>query len=188
MTSTSMTLPLGPGAWTLDPAHSAVEFSVRHLGISTIRGRFGGVEATLEVGDDLGSCSLAAEVDMSSVDTGNADRDGHLRSTDIFNVEDQPRMTFASAEIVERGDGRYAVTGDLTLNGATRSQTLDVTFAGTGDNPLDGSTRAGFSATGVVDRTAYGIDWNVPLPAGGFMLGNDIDVTLHAQLIGPSSD
>jgi polyisoprenoid-binding protein YceI len=183
-----MRLPLPSGAWSLDPAHSVVEFSVRHLGISTIRGRFVGIEATMQVGDDLSSSSLSAEIDMSTVDTGDANRDGHLRSSDIFDVERQPKMTFTSTAIADQGGGRYTVVGDMTINGTTRSETLDVEFAGTGSNPLDGSTRAGFSATGHIDRTAYGVDWNVPLPAGGFMLSNDIDLTLHAQLIGPSSD
>ena len=183
-----MALPLGQGTWNLDPAHSVVEFAVRHLGISNIRGRFIGVEASLDVGADLDSSSLTAEVDMSTVDTGNPDRDGHLRSTDIFDVESQPRMRFASTGIAEAGDGRYAVTGDLTINGTTRSETLDVTFNGTGDNPLDGSTRGGFTATGTIDRTAYGIDWNVPLTQGGFMVANDVAVTLNAQLVGPAAD
>ena len=183
-----MALPLTSGDWTMDPAHSVVGFSVRHLGISTIRGRFGDASATLRVGDDLASTSLNAEVDMSSVSTGNEGRDGHLQSTEIFDVESQPKMSFASTSIAEAGDGRYRVTGDLTLNGTTNAETLDVEFFGTETNPMDSSTRAGFAATGKVDRTRYGIDWNVPMPGGGAMLGNDIAVTLDAQLIGPSQE
>jgi len=124
-----MALPLQNGEWSLDPAHSVVEFAVRHLGISTIRGRFGGVEASVVVGSDLGSSSLAAEVDMSSVDTGNADRDTHLRSTDFFDVDTQPKMVFASTSMTQSGDEAYEVVGDLTINGQTHSETLSVTFS-----------------------------------------------------------
>ncbi len=183
-----MSLPLNSGTWSLDPAHSVVEFTVRHLGISLIRGRFTDVSATLDVGGELDGSVLSAEVGMASVTTGDENRDGHLRSTEIFNVESQPKMGFTSTAITAAGDGRYQVTGDMTINGATNSETLDVHFGGTEGNPLDGSTRAGFSATGSIDRTAYGIDWNVPLPTGGTMLGNTIDLTLDAQLIAPSAD
>lgn len=183
-----MTLPLGSGAWTLDPAHSVVGFAVRHLGISSIRGRFTDVSAELQVGEDLTGSSLQAEVAMASVTTGNEGRDGHLQSTDIFNVESQPTMTFASTSIAEAADGRYAVTGDLTLNGTTKNETLDVEFFGSETNPMDGSVRAGFAASGSIDRADYGIDWNVPMPGGGAMLATTIAITLDAQLIGPSEE
>ncbi len=183
-----MSLPLTTGSWTLDPAHSVVDFTVGHLGISKIRGRFLGITATLDVGDELADTSLTADIDMSTVDTGNADRDGHLRSTDIFDAETHPTMRFVSTSIADAGDGAYRLNGDLTIHGVTRSEQLDVAFSGTGANPLDGSTRAGFEATGRIDRTAYGIEWNVPLPAGGFMLANEIDLTISAQLVGPASD
>lgn len=181
-----MALPLGSGDWNLDPAHSVVGFAVRHLGISSIRGRFTDVSATLTVGDVLAATSLQAEVEMASVSTGNEGRDGHLQSTDIFNVESQPKMVFASTSIAEAGDGRYQVTGDMTINGATRTETLEVEFFGSETNPMDGSVRAGFAAAGSIDRTAYGIDWNVPMPGGGAMLATTIAITLDAQLIGPA--
>lgn len=183
-----MALPLSKGDWTMDPAHSVVGFSVRHLGISTIRGRFTDASATLSVGDDLASTALSAEIEMASVSTGNEGRDGHLQSTDIFNVESQPKMSFASTSITEAAGGGYQVTGNLTLNGTTHPETLDVEFFGTETNPMDSSSRAGFAASGKVDRTKYGIDWNVPMPGGGAMLANDIAVTLDAQLVGPSAE
>ena len=96
-------------------------------------------------------------------------------------------MRFVSTGIAEGDDGAYRLTGDLTIHGETRSEELRVLFSGTEDNPLDGSTRAGFEATGRIDRTDYGVDWNVPLTAGGFMLANEIDLTISAQLIGPSA-
>jgi len=181
-----MPLPLPPGEWTLDPVHSNIAFAVRHLGISTLRGRFAAADATLTVGDDLAGSSLAAEIDMSSVDTGNADRDGHLQGTDFFSVETQPKMSFASESIEKAGDNNYRLTGILTLNGHSQTEVLDAVFFGTELNPLDGSTRAGFEATGKIDRSAYGISWNVPLEAGGVMLSNDIDITLNTQLVGPA--
>lgn len=180
-----MALPLASGEWSLDPAHSGVEFAVRHLGISTVRGRFGGVEATLDVGGTLSSSSLSAEIDLSTVDTGNADRDAHLRGTDFFDVETRPTMVFRSQAIQESGDGSYEITGELTINGQTRTETLTANFSGIETFPMDGSTRAGFDASGRIDRTDYGIDFNVPLASGGAMLSDDVDVTLHAQLIGP---
>lgn len=181
-----MTLPLASGTWTLDPVHSNVAFAVRHLGISTLRGRFGQTGATLEVGEKLDDCRLAADIDLSSIDTGNPDRDGHVRSSDFFSVETRPKMTFRSTGIEELGDNRYRLNGILTLNGHAQDETLEAEFFGTEKNPLDGTTRAGFEATGRIDRTAYGINWNVPLEAGGLMLGTNIDITLNAQLVGPA--
>ena len=183
-----MSLPLATGTWSLDPVHSVVQFSIRHLGISSIRGRFAEVESTLDVGDDLGSSQLSATIGMGSIETGNADRDGHVRSSDIFDAEANPQMTFRSSEIVAGADGAYKVTGELGMHGHTNTETLDVTFFGTEDNPLDGSVRAGFLAVGKIDRTAYGIEWNVPLNSGGFMLGKEVDLTIDAQLVGPSAD
>ncbi len=182
-----MELPVESGEWSLDPAHSAVEFAVRHLGISSVRGRFKDATATVVVGDDLASTSLSAEVEMASVDTGNADRDAHLRSTDIFDVESRPKMTFRSTAVAEGADGVYRLTGDLTINGRTRTEVFDARFFGTETFPMDGSRRAGFEATARIDKTDYGVDFNVPLTEGGFMLSDKVDVTIHAQLIGPAA-
>jgi polyisoprenoid-binding protein YceI len=181
-----MSLPLSSGRWTLDPVHSNILFSVRHLGISTLRGRFVQAEASLDVGDDLDTSSLAAEVELSSIDTGNSDRDGHVRSSDFFSVDTRPKMTFHSSSIEELADGRYRFTGTLALNDHSQEETLEAVFFGTEKNPLDGSTRAGFEATGRIDRTDYGINWNVPLDSGGLMLGTGIDITINTQLVGPS--
>ncbi|MGH1488828.1 MAG: YceI family protein [Acidimicrobiales bacterium] len=178
-----MALPVQQGEWTLDMAHSTIGFAVAHLGITTVRGRFTAGSAKLAVGADLASSSLTTEIAMASVDTGNSDRDGHLRSTDVFNVETQPTMAFQSTSISETGDGSYQVTGDMTINGQTKPETLSVTFSGTEVFPMDGSSRAGFSASGTIDKTAYGIEFNVPLAAGGFMLSDNIEVTIDAQLV-----
>lgn len=183
-----MSLPLAAGEWTMDPVHSNISFAARHLGISTIGGRFISGEATLAVGETLADTSLTAEIDLSSVDTGNPDRNGHLQSTDFFSVETKPKMSFASTSIEDLGDNRYRLNGDLTLNDHTQAETLEATFFGTEKNPIDGTTRAGFEATGRIDRTDYGLTWNVPLEAGGVMLSHDIDITLHTQLVGPTAE
>lgn len=183
-----MSLPLAAGQWAIDPTHSVVQFSVRHLGISLIRGRFADIEATVDVAADLASTSLSASIGMGSINTGNADRDGHIQGSDFFNAEANPKMNFASSTIEATGDGSYTVTGELTLNGHTGTETLAISFFGTEDNPLDGSVRAGFAASGQIDRTAYGIDWNVPLTSGGVMLGTEVDIAIDAQLVAPAAE
>ena len=176
-----MTVPLEPGAWTIDPAHSTVEFLIRHLGLSKVRGRFNDFDARLQVGDDLASTTLEATVDLASVDTNNADRDNHLRSTDFFDVDTHPTLTFTSKRVEER-DGRYVVMGDLTLNGVTRPVDLDVDFNGTEVYPMTGKTHAGFTATGEISRKEWGVDFNVPLSAGGVVLGDRVRLEIEAQL------
>ncbi len=181
-----MTLPLSPGTWNVDPAHTVVGFAVRHLGISAIRGRFGDVAASVAVGEDLSTSALTAEIDMSSIDTGNPDRDGHVRSSDFFSLETHPKMSFVSTGITASGGDGFRVAGNLTINGHTQPETLDVEMFGLEDNPFDGTRRAGFAATGRINRVDYGIDWQVPLASGGIMLGQEIDLVIDAQLVGPS--
>ncbi len=185
MSDTLSALPLTAGTWGLDPLHCTVEFTARHMAISKVRGRFHTFDAEVVVGDDLESSSLRATVDMSSVDTGNADRDAHLRNEDFFDVEQHPEMTFASTAIVATSDTTYDVTGDLTINGTTRSETLAVTFHGIETFPGDGSVHAGFEATGTISRLDYGVDFNVPLGAGGFVISDKIGIELDIQLLAP---
>ena len=186
MLTTASTLPLAPGVWTLDPLHCTVEFTVRHMAISKVRGRFHTFDADIVVGDSLDSTRLQAVVDLASVDTNNADRDAHLRGSDFFAVDAHPHMTFASTAITEAGPNRYTVTGDLTINGTTRSESLAVTFNGVETYPLDGSVHAGFEATGTISRKSYGLDFNVPLGAGGFVIADHIGIELDLQLRGPT--
>lgn len=183
-----MSLPLPSGTWTIDPVHSSVQYSIKHLGISFTRGRFNEFSATLDVGDDLNSTTLTAEVGMGSIDTGNDDRNAHVRGTDFFNADANPKMTFQSELITPVGASTYSVEGTFTLNGVSNPESLTVEFFGLEDNPLDGSRRAGFTATGHIDRSAYGIDWQVPLASGGIMLGKEVDITIDAQLVGPPAD
>lgn len=186
MTTTAPTMPLTSGVWTLDPLHCTVEFTARHMAISKVRGRFHTFDAEVVVGETLESTSLWAEIDMSSVDTNNADRDAHLRSSDFFNIDRHPKLTFRSTSITQTGKGKYKVTGDLTMNGGTRSETLDLTFHGTETFPGDGSLHAGFEATSTLNRLDYGIDFNVPLGAGGFVVSDKIGIELDIQLLAPA--
>jgi polyisoprenoid-binding protein YceI len=178
---TTTTLPLATGAWTIDPAHSGVHFKVRHLGLTNVRGRFNGIDAWLEVGADLSSTQFGAKIDIATVDTANADRDAHLRSTDFFNADANPELTFRSVSIREVGDGEYEADGDLTINGVTKPITLGVEHTGTQVHPADGKERAGFVATAQVLRDDYGIDFNMPLGLDKFALGKKIDVEIDIQ-------
>lgn len=175
-----MDLPLASGTWAIDPAHSTVEFVIRHLGLSKVRGRFNTVDAQLRVGADLDSTQVEATVDLASVDTNNADRDAHLRSTDFFNVDTQPTMHFASRRI-EAVESGYRMSGPLTLNDITAEVSFDVEFNGTEVYPVTGKTHAGFSVSGELSRKEWGIDFNVPLAAGGVVLGEKVRIEMELQ-------
>jgi len=181
---TTSTLPLGTGGWALDKNHSAVLFVVRHLGLTNVRGRFDRFDATLDVEADLAHVAVTADIDLSSVDTGNADRDAHLRSTDFFDTEQHPSMTFRSTEVTGSGSD-YELTGDLTIAGVTQSVTLDVEFNGTEVFPADQSTHAGFSAKGEIRRSAFGIDFGIVAGAEKLMLGDKIKIELDLQFVAP---
>lgn len=181
---TTTTLPLAPGLWTLDKNHSSVLFVVRHLGLSNVRGRFDTFEATLDVGPTLESIKVTADVDLSSVDTNNADRDAHLRSTDFFDTEQHQTMTFRSTAVTGSGED-YELAGDLTIAGVTKPVTFDVEFHGTEIFPGDQSTHAGFSATGEIKRSEFGIDFGIIAGAEKLMLGDKIKIELDIQFVAP---
>jgi len=187
MKTTSTALPLSAGNWALDLAHCTVEFTARHMAISKVRGRFHSFAGTVTIGESLEECSLTATVDLASVDTSNADRDAHLRNSDFFNVDTHPEMTFRSTAIAAMPGGGYAVTGEMAINGISRTETLDVTFHGTETFPGDGTCHAGFEATGTINRTDYGVDFNVPLGAGGFVISDKIGIELDIQLLAPQA-
>ncbi len=182
--ASTTTLPLVSGTWNADPAHTTVGFVVRHLGLSKVRGRFEGVTARLVVGDDLASSSVTAEIEMGTVKTGNPDRDAHLASSDFFNAETNPTMTFVSTSITGEGE-EFTLGGDLTINGVTTPIELDVEFFGTSVFPMDQSTRAGFSASGSLSRKDFGIEFNVPLGGDKVMIADKVVLELDVQLISP---
>ncbi|MGA9275805.1 YceI family protein [Ilumatobacter sp.] len=183
---TTNQLPLAPGTWTADPSHTTVGFTVRHLGLAKVRGRFDGVDASLTVGDDLASSQVSASIELGTVATGNADRDAHLQSSDFFNSESNPQMTFVSTGIEGEGE-EFTLLGDLTLNGITKPVELDVEFFGTSEFPMDQSTRAGFSATGSLSRKEYGIEFNMALGGDKVMVSDKVALELDVQLVAPSA-
>ncbi|WP_433958078.1 YceI family protein [Cytobacillus horneckiae] len=167
--------------WTLDPAHSSVDFSVKHMMIANVKGTFNQFDATIEADpDDLTSASIELNIDLASVDTRNEDRDNHLRSADFFNVEKNPKMTFTTTNIEKKGEGEYNVTGNLTIAGVTKSETISVTYEGSGVDPW-GNVKVGFTADGSLNRSDYGLTWNSALETGGVLVGDKIKISLDLQ-------
>ncbi len=186
-TANPSTSGLPAGRWVIEPAHSEIGFTVRHLGLSRIRGQFRTFSASIEATDRLDDAVVEATIDLSSVDTNNEQRDGHLMSSDFFNVDTDPTMTFRSTAIaVGPNDSEGTITGELTIAGTTRTVELDTEFNGVAIDAY-GATRAGFSATTTLSRKDFGIDFNIPLDAGGVLIGDKITVELEIQLI-PAQD
>jgi polyisoprenoid-binding protein YceI len=179
------TLPLPAGTYVLDPNHSGVFFQVRHLGLANVRGRFKTFDATLNVGRDLADVEVTATIDLSSVDTNQADRDAHLLSNDFFYADRHPQMTFRSILITPAHGDSYQMAGELTINGVTQLVTLSADFNGVETLPSDGKERAGFSATGQIRRADYGIDLNVPLGMGKVAIGEVVKIEIDIEFIAP---
>ncbi len=169
--------------WEIDSGHSGIGFSVRHMVIAKVRGRFarwsGSIEA--ENGDPT-RASVNVTVDASSIDTGVGDRDAHLKSADFLDVANHPEITFRSRRAEKAGSGKLRVTGDLTIHGVTREVVLDVTDEGRTKDPW-GNQRAGFSARTSIDRKAFGLTWNQLLETGGVMVGERVDVELEVEAV-----
>jgi polyisoprenoid-binding protein YceI len=169
--------------WEIDSSHSGIHFSVRHLVIAKVRGQFSRWTGTLQVpGSDFTRASLDVVIDASSIDTGVADRDAHLRSADFFDVERFPEITFTSASVTPAGPDRLRVDGKLTIKGVTRDAGLDVEVLGQAKDPW-GNERAAFSATTAVDRREFGLTWNQALETGGVMVGDRIDITIDIEAV-----
>jgi polyisoprenoid-binding protein YceI len=168
--------------WTLDPAHTSVEFSVKHMMFSKVRGRFDAVAGTIAMGSDgdVSDASVQVVIQSASIHTGQSQRDEHLRSADFFDVETFPELTYRSSSIRRVSDDRYTVVGDLTMHGVTREVELDVIEGGQGTDPW-GNQRIAFSATATVDRRDFGLSWNQALETGGILVGNDITISLEVQ-------
>lgn len=167
--------------WAVDASHSSIEFSVKHMMISRVKGSFQTFDADIEADpNDLTSANIGLSVDLSSIDTRNADRDNHLRSADFFDVENYPKMTFRSKSIVKTGEGEYDVTGDLTIRGVTRTETFEATYEGGGKNPW-GVEVVGFSAKGSIKRSDYGLTWNAALETGGVLVGDEVKIAIELQ-------
>lgn len=169
------------GTWDIDAAHSDVSFSVRHMMVSRVRGRFNGVSGRLVTGDDVLDSSVTADIDVNSFDTGNAQRDEHIRSADFLHAAQFPTMTYRSTGLRWDGDD-LVVDGELTLRGITRQVPLTVELTGFGRDPY-GGTRAGFSATAKINRKDFGIDTDMPLDGGGVVIGETVHISLDIEAV-----
>jgi polyisoprenoid-binding protein YceI len=169
--------------WSLDPHHTAVSFSAKHMGVATVRGRFDDVTADLELDDpnDPTTGSGTVTVKAASVNTGSEMRDNHLRSPDFFDAEKYPDIVFRLKSISKSGDDQYKVTGDLTIKGVTKEITLDYEHSGTVVDPM-GNTKVGGTLTGTVNRTDWGLVWNVPLGGGGLLVGEKVKLEIDGEL------
>ena len=169
--------------WTIDAGHSEASFAVKHLMISTVKGNFRSVSGTIVLDEaNPGASTVEAEIDASSIDTRQEQRDTHLRSADFFDVEAYPSITFRSTKVEPKGEGEFRVLGDLTIRGVTKPVVLEVEETGRGKDPWGGE-RVGYVATTKFDRTEFGLTWNQALEAGGIMVGNEIKVTLDVQAV-----
>jgi polyisoprenoid-binding protein YceI len=167
------------GTWTIDTTHSEVGFVARHLMVSKVRGKFESFEGSFSTGSDPLQSSTEVTVDLSSINTGNEQRDGHLRSSDFFDVEAHSTMTFKSTGVRVDGD-RYLLDGDLTIHGVTKPITFNLELNGFGADPW-GGTRAGFSATGEINRSDFGITWNAAIEGGGVVVSDRIQIALEVE-------
>lgn len=178
---TALPTGLTTGTWTLDPSHTEASFTVRHAGISKVRGTVAVTSGTLTVGEDLESSSVVVTLDPATVTTGDANRDGHLKGTDFFEVESFGEWTFTSTAIRPAGSG-HVVVGDLTIHGVTREVELETEFNGTAVDPF-GNTRAGFEATVTISRKDFGLTWNAALEAGGVLVADKVRIDLDVSAI-----
>ena len=182
MTETQTATPGKTTTWQIDPAHTHVAFAVKHLMIATVRGRFGDVAGTVSIpGDDFSRAQVEATIGVASIDTREPQRDGHLKSPDFFDAEKNPTITFKSRRVEPTGDDEYSLTGDLTLHGVPKEIVLDLTLEGRTKDPY-GNNRAGFSATGKINRKDFGLGWNQVLETGGVMVGEDVKISIDAEI------
>jgi polyisoprenoid-binding protein YceI len=181
----------GTTTWNIDPAHSQVEFVVKHMMITKVRGRFATVSGTLRLDEENMSDSLVeVEIDAASIDTRQEDRDTHLRSGDFLDAENHPQLTFRSKRVeggpLEEGSD-FRVVGDLTIRGTTKEVTLDATYEGSGVDPWGGD-RMAFSASTEIDRREFGLEWNQKLEKGGVLVGHDVKIQLEVQAVRAQAD
>lgn len=168
--------------WKIDTFHSEVQFAVKHMMVTTVRGTFREFDATLNFDpENPQNASVEATIQVPSIDTGATDRDNHLRSADFFDAENYPTITFKSTSVEMTGDQVGKLHGDLTIRGTTKPVTLDVSFLGTVKSPINGVDAAGFEASTSINREEFGLTWNVALETGGVLVGKDINITLDVQ-------
>lgn len=178
---TALPTGLSTGSWAVDASHSEASFTVRHAGISKVRGTVAITSGTLTVGEDVESSSVVVTLDPASVTTGDANRDGHLKSGDFFDVETHGEWSFTSTAV--RGAGSdYVIVGDLTIHGVTQQVELETVFNGSAVDPF-GNTRAGFEASVTISRKDFGLTWNAALEAGGVLVADKVKIDLDVSAI-----
>jgi polyisoprenoid-binding protein YceI len=171
------------GKWTVDPVHSHVGFIVRHMMVSKVRGHFKIFDADITTAEDPLQSSFTARVDLRSIDTGNEQRDNHIRSADFFDVESHPEMTYRSTGIRPNPDGEgFVIDGDLTIRGVTRQVPLTLEVEGFGPDP-SGNTRSGFSLTGEINRMDFGVSYNGPIPGGGVAVSEKVQIAVDIEAV-----
>jgi polyisoprenoid-binding protein YceI len=171
--------------WIADPAHTLVEFSGKHMMITTVKGSFSGVEATILLDEsDITKSSVTATIDATTLYTGVEYRDNHLRSADFLDVEHNPTLEFKSKRIERKSDDEFRVIGDLTIKGLAREVVLDTTLEGRGPG-MDGKERIAFTARTAINRKDWGLSWNVVLEKGALLVGETIKIELHVQAVQP---
>ena len=172
--------------WQIDPTHSSVEFAVKHMMFTTVRGRFKDVKGTIEVDEQNPNRSTVnVEIGAASIDTGTPDRDGHLRSADFLDVENHPTLKFRSKRVegaMKKEGDQFKIIGDLTIRGTTMEVTLDAVYEGTGKDPW-GGTRGGARATAKIDRRDWGLKWNQALETGGILVANELRIEIEVQAV-----
>lgn len=175
-------------AWVIDPAHSMIGFRAKHMMFTTVRGQFDSFQGTLNLDvQNPENSSVEGTIDVSSIDTGDNDRDNHLRSPDFFDVANHPTMTFRSTRIERTRDNEFKVYGDLTLRGTTREIAWDVEAAELGKDPW-GNPRLGFSAETKLNRKDFGLNWNVALETGGWLVSDEIKIVAEVQAVPSAED
>lgn len=184
MTTAAVTSQNSTSTWNIDPVHSVVEFKVKHMMISHVKGHFSKVAGTLTLDEAKPeNSSVEASIEVASIETRDAQRDGHLKSPDFFDVEKYPIITFKSTNVKATGKGSGTVEGDLTIHGVTRKVALDVEGpTAPGKDPW-GNTRVAVSATTKISRKDFGLTWNAPLETGGILVGDEVTITLDVQFV-----
>lgn len=173
--------------WKVDPAHTDIEFAVRHLMVANVKGRFGTIDATVEIDERHPlTPKVTASIPVASIDTRSEQRDAHLRSGDFFAVDAWPTIEFVGGRITGDPRGEFKLSGSITIKGVTREITLDVVTEGRGNDPW-GNERIGYSATGRLDRKDFGLTWNQILEAGGVAVGDTVKIAINTEILRPLS-
>lgn len=182
--STASTVTPATTTWNIDPVHSNAQFKVKHMMISNVKGEFNAVTGTLKYdSENVGNSYVEASIDAKTINTRDAQRDGHLKSADFFDVEKFPTLNFKSTRVTKKSDGELAVAGDLTIHGVTRNVTFEVEGPSEPMKDPWGNLRVGLSATTKINRKDFGLTWNAALETGGILVGEEVTITLDVQFI-----